>query len=135
MTDLFMIEDNPMDIELMTMALRESGLEFTLHIADNGERGGELLEKAGRGLPVPDLVLIDLNIPRVSGLELLAIARANPALQEIPIVIFSGSLNPRDVDAATKGGATAFFPKPLDVDGFFAAGQKLIEMLRPNRHS
>ncbi|MBA3684227.1 MAG: response regulator [Planctomycetes bacterium] len=134
MTDIFMIEDNPMDIELMTMALQESGLVFTLHVAGDGERGVELLENAGRELPVPGLILLDLNIPRISGLEVLAIARSNSALREMPIIIFSGSLNPRDVEAAIKGGATAFFPKPLNVDGFFATAQKLVGMLRPAGH-
>ncbi len=124
-----MIEDNAMDIELMTMALQGCGLVFTLHMVEDGERGVELLEKAGRELPVPVLILLDLNIPRISGLEVLAMARANPALQEMPIVIFSGSLNPRDADAAIKSGATAFFPKPLDVAGFYAAAQKLVGML------
>ncbi len=129
-----MIEDNAMDIELMTMALQGCGLVFTLHMVEDGERGVELLEKAGRELPVPVLILLDLNIPRISGLEVLAIARANPALQESRIILFSGSLNPRDAAAAMKGGATAFMPKPLNVDGFFAAARKLLGML-PASHS
>ena len=100
MTTIFMIEDNPLDVELMTMSLTESGLACTVQVADDGERGVQLLEQAGVTVPLPALILLDLNIPRISGLEVLAVGRANPALRDLPIVVLSGSLNPRDAEAA-----------------------------------
>ncbi len=118
-----------MDVELMTMALEETGMVFTLHGATDGELGLDLLKKAGQELPMPALVILDLNIPRISGLELLVHARAIPALAMIPIVIFSGSLNPRDPKDALKGGANAFLSKPTNIDGFLAVGKKLADMI------
>ena len=129
MIHVFMIEDNVLDVELMTMALEETGIDFTLHGANNGERGLDLLQRAGQDLPLPELIIIDLNLPRISGLELLAHARALPGLVKTPIVIFSGSLNPRDSEDALKGGANAFLAKPISVDGFLAIGKQLANMV------
>ena len=129
MIHVFMIEDNALDVELMTMALEETGMVFTLHSAINGERGLELLQSAGQDLPLPALIIIDLNLPRISGLELLAHARAVPALMKTPIIIFSGSLNPRDSEDALKSGANAFLLKPNSVDGFFVIGKQLVDMI------
>ena len=129
MIHVFMIEDNDLDVELMTMALEESGMVFTLHVATNGERGLELMKKAGQELPLPALIILDLNIPRISGLELLAHARVMPALERILIVIFSGSLNPRDPEDSLKGGANAFISKPVSIDGFLAVGKNLADMI------
>ena len=129
MIHVFMIEDNPLDFELMTMALEETGVVFTLHGATNGESGLELLQRAGHDLPVPALIILDLNLPRISGLELLAHARAMPVLMKTPIIIFSGSLNPRDSEDALKSGANAFLLKPNSVDGFFVIGKQLVDMI------
>jgi two-component system response regulator len=129
-TVIYMIEDNPLDVELMTMSLKESGLACTVQVADDGERGVQLLQQAGRTVPLPALILLDLNIPRISGLEVLAMGRANPALRDLPIVILSGSLNPRDAEAAMTGGASAFLLKPQSVDGYFAIAEKLLGLMR-----
>ena len=134
MIHVFMIEDNALDVELMSMALDESGLVFTLHSATNGERGLDLLQRAGHDLPVPALIIIDLNMPRISGLELLTHARAIPMLATTPIVIFSGSLNPRDPEDALKGGANAFFLKPISVDGFLAIGKQFVDLMDMTSH-
>lgn len=113
---ILLVEDDPGDALLVADALDSHGLaEGIFHVAD-GEQAIEFLRDGGG--PRPDLVLLDLNLPRVSGHEVLAFAKRDHRLATIPIVVFSTSSSPDDVQGSYGSHANAYVVKPQDADGY-----------------
>lgn len=123
-------EDNPADVYLIRQALQEHGIEYNLEIASHG---GEMLAALNcqREHP-PDLIILDLNLPRYDGLEVLKILRNNSSLQSIPVVILTSSDSPRDRVAASQFGADCYIRKPSKLDEFMAIGKTLQSLLNGN---
>ena len=113
-TRVFFAEDNPDHAYLIRRCLEPLGLD--LHHASDGETDLELL-RHWRGSK-PDFVLLDLNLPRMSGLEVLSAIRANPQLRSIPVVVFSTSRLDSDVARAYECGANSFVVKPAKFGDF-----------------
>jgi two-component system, chemotaxis family, response regulator Rcp1 len=125
MRSVLLVEDNPLDVRLTLDSLQEAGLECAPTVVGDGERALCLLQGIGGEQPAFDLVVLDLNLPKRSGFEVLAYLRHTPNLAAIPVVVFSGSLNPKDREAALSGGAAAFISKPRDLVDFTAVGRRL----------
>ena len=117
---ILLVEDNAGDVRLTREALREAGEEVRLSSVGDGEQALTYLrrQEGFREAPRPDLVLLDLNLPRKNGLEVLDEMRADEALACIPVIVLTSSAARQDVEAAYSRGANAFVVKPQDLDAF-----------------
>ena len=120
---ILLVEDSPTDIELTTEALAEGRVANQLHIVRNGEDALRFLrhEDEFDGTPTPDIVLLDWNLPRMDGGEVLSAIRADPALTHIPVVVLTTSSSDEDVLRSYRLHANSYVRKPLDLDQFIAA--------------
>lgn len=131
-TLILLAEDNPGDGHLVMYALTEAGLiPETVHWARDGEAAVQFLfgegPHAGRDTTQqPKLAILDLQMPKLSGLEVLERMKADPRTREIPAVIFTSSLAPEDRARAQVLGADGFVSKPMDLDKFSAEIQTLV---------
>ena len=121
--EILLVEDSPGDVQLTVEALRDARVHNTLHVVTDGEEALAFLRRQGpwAEAPRPDLVLLDLNLPRKSGREVLAEVKADPDLRRIPVVILSTSENPDDIRAAYDLAANCYVTKPQDLDEFIGA--------------
>ena len=127
--NVLLVEDNPGDVRLAQEALREAAFEGDLHIARDGVEAMEFLTREGKFVdaPRPDLVLLDLNLPRMTGREVLENIKAQKALQTIPVVILTTSEAEHDISSAYELHANCFVTKPVDLDQFLDVLQSLID--------
>src|SRR5260370_29524295 len=133
---ILIVEDNRGDVLLVREALKESNLKFELtHIAD-GEQAFDYLQRRGvhRNADLPNLVLLDLNLPRRDGWEVLDEIRTMPDLRSTPVVILSSSGNPEDRERAARTPNSLHIRKPSTLDEFLAVG-KQIEYFSSNAHN
>lgn len=116
------MEDNPADIRLTQEVFEEIGMPHRVHIARDGEEALAMLRRQGphAHLREPDLVLLDLNLPRKDGREVLAEVKSDPALNHIPVVVLSTSRAERDVLACYHLHANCYLQKPVDFEAFAA---------------
>lgn len=121
--ELLVVDDNAGDVRLTCVAVERSGLRSHVTIARDGEEAMAFLRRSGKFATVsrPHLVLLDINMPRLTGLEVLEQARQDAALAGLPIIMLTGSDSERDMDKATSLGASAYLLKPLCVDDLLNA--------------
>jgi chemotaxis family two-component system response regulator Rcp1 len=117
---VLMIEDNPTDVLIAKEGLFSANMLNTLHVADDGIEAMEFLRQRGKyaDAPRPDLILLDLNMPRMNGQEVLAVIKADDDLKKIPVVILTTSRSEEDVSKAYGLHANCFISKPVDFDEF-----------------
>ena len=117
---VLLVEDNEADVRLTREALREAGENVRLSAVGDGEQALLYLrrQEGYANVPRPDLVLLDLNLPRKNGLEVLDEMRADEELAVIPVIMLTSSAARQDVEAAYAHGANAFVVKPQDLDSF-----------------
>ena len=122
---ILLAEDNPADAEMAIDALREANLANPIiHVEDGVEVLDFLLRRgawAGRKEEDPSVLLLDIKMPRMDGLEVLQHMRDNEALRTIPVVILSSSREESDLARSWDLGVNAYVVKPVDIDQFFAA--------------
>lgn len=125
--DILLVEDEPADANLVRAALRENKVHCNLHhVLDGVEALAFLRREDGFGdAPQPDMILLDLNMPRMNGREFLAAIKADAALQAIPVVVLTTSDVERDVVASYKLGAAGYITKPVDMEQFIDAIRQL----------
>jgi CheY-like chemotaxis protein len=117
--DILLVEDNAGDVRLTQEVFKEGKVPSRLHIARDGVEALEILrEENGHELPRPDIVLLDLNLPRKDGRDVLAEMKEDEVLRTIPVVVLSTSNDPQDVAFAYGHGASCFVTKPVDLDHF-----------------
>jgi CheY-like chemotaxis protein len=115
---ILLIEDDPGDALITTEALRQSKLLNDLQIIDDGEAALAYLRATAETPERPHLVLLDLNLPKVSGLEILAAVKTDPLLLRIPIVVLTTSAADEDILRSYDHHANAYVTKPVDFDRF-----------------
>jgi len=120
--NILLVEDNPGDVELILEALEEHEKEGRIHVVEDGEDALAFLYKKDnyKDAPTPDLVLLDLNLPKKSGQEVLADIKGNPELRNIPVVIFTSSEADRDMTKSYGLHANAYIVKPVELEGFLS---------------
>jgi two-component system response regulator len=118
--EILLVEDNPGDIQLTRIALEDNKMSVNLSVVEDGVEALEFLRKKGKyaDAPHPDLVLLDLNLPRKDGREVLAEMKADPILRRIPVVILTTSQAEEDVLKAYNLCANCYITKPVDFDQF-----------------
>lgn len=118
--DVLLVEDNPGDVDLTREALEEANPRVRLAVARDGEEALAVLRREGAhaGVPRPDLILLDLNLPRLDGHGVLAAVKADPALRTIPVVVLTSSAAEQDVARAYGLSANCYVTKPLVLEQF-----------------
>lgn len=121
--DVLLVDDDPGDVLIIQEAFGEHGIRSVLHVVTDGEQALQFLRREGRfgGAPRPGLMLLDLNLPRRNGLEVLAEVRADAEIASIPIVILTTSGAPEDILRSYRLHASAYVTKPAGYDEFIAA--------------
>ena len=119
--EILLVEDNPADVLLTEEAFEEARIANHLHVARDGVEALEFLrrEQGFTGAPTPDVILLDVNMPRMNGLELLAVLKADPALRRIPTIMLTTSRAEEDIWRSYDLHVNAYIPKPVSVGEFF----------------
>ncbi len=117
---ILLVEDNPGDVRLTKEALKEAKVRVHMMVAEDGEKGLAMLRRQGQYAesPRPDLVFLDLNLPRKDGRELLADIKEDPALRRIPVVVLTTSQAEQDIVRSYNLHANCYVTKPLDLEQF-----------------
>ncbi len=117
-SNVLLVEDNPGDIRLIEEALKEGKLPHSLHKVRDGAEAVEFLTRTGQysDAPRPDLIILDLNLPRKDGREVLAEVKLNPDLRLIPVVVLTTSQAQTDILRAYDLNANCYITKPVDLD-------------------
>jgi two-component system response regulator len=118
--EILLVEDNPSDVELVQEALAVWKSPTHLSTVDDGEKALDFLHRqaAYAGAPVPELILLDLNLPKKDGLEVLRVIKADNRLSMIPVVVLTTSDREHDVKKAYSMHANCYLTKPLEIDEF-----------------
>ncbi len=132
-----LVEDNPGDVFLIQEALRDKGVHFELrHFSDGEEAWVALAQSDKNANTVPDLILLDLNLPKTEGVSLLRQIREHPALADVPVAVLTSSQSPRDEREAAALGATRYIRKSALLDDFLSeVGGAVREMLEESAGS
>jgi CheY-like chemotaxis protein len=125
---ILLIEDNPTDVDLVRRALVSAQLACELTVAEDGAEALTLLQKWN--VAVPDLVVLDLNLPKHDGVEVLQALRATSSFADVPVAIFSSSASPRERARIEPYGISRYITKPPDLDQFLMIGFTLREILK-----
>ena len=127
---VLLVEDNPADVNLVEEALAEAHVECGLQVLGDGAKAMQFIARVEKeGAPCPDLVMLDLNLPRLSGEQVLKRLRNSAAFAKVKVLIITSSNAASDREHAMQLGATEFFRKPSNIDQFLALGPKVRDML------
>lgn len=121
--DILLVEDNPDDVELTRIAFAESGASYNLIVVCDGAEAVDYLLARGThadrdAKDLPALVLLDLNLPKLDGREVLHVIRNHAATKTLPVVVLTTSAEPYDVDRVYELGANSYIQKPVEFDRF-----------------
>jgi CheY-like chemotaxis protein len=130
---ILVIEDNPADIELLQLALDDARLQYVLIVIDDGAEALRFFRQEGKyaNSAVPDLAILDLNLPKHDGIEIMAAVRANSAFAELPVAVLSSSSSPRDRSKLLSFGRVRYFTKPTDLEQYGELAQTIRGLLDP----
>jgi two-component system, chemotaxis family, response regulator Rcp1 len=134
-TRIVVIEDNPADVELLRLALAEADFNCELNVIEDGAEALSFFreEALGSGAWRPDMVVLDLNLPKYDGLEILEAVRANGNFSDLPIAVLSSSSSPRERARLEAFGGVLHLAKPADLEKYLAIGPTLRDFYRAKR--
>ncbi|GAB3387558.1 response regulator [Lysobacter fragariae] len=121
--DILLVEDNPDDVELTRLAFAEAGVANRMEVVRDGAQALDYLFARGQyarrnAADLPAIVLLDLNLPKLDGREVLQAIRANPATRSLPVIVLTTSAEPFDVEASYALGVNSYIRKPVDFEQF-----------------
>jgi chemotaxis family two-component system response regulator Rcp1 len=118
--NVLLVEDSPGDVRLTREAFKDARVHINLHVASDGAEAMAFLQREGKfaNVPRPDLILLDLNLPKKDGREVLKEIKESEALMSIPVVILTTSASEGDVLRSYRLHANSYITKPVDLDGF-----------------
>lgn len=122
---ILIVEDNPMDLDLTLRAFATRKLTNRVEVARDGQEVLDLFAGWEAGEPTPVVILLDVHLPKIDGLEVLRQLRAHPAFGTIPVVMLTTSAEHGDIDTAYKLGANSYIVKPVDFDKFRAVAEQI----------
>jgi two-component system, chemotaxis family, response regulator Rcp1 len=125
--EILLVEDSPTDVLITREALEEARVLNIIHVVEDGVQALEFLHKQGQfaNAPRPDLILLDLNLPRMNGREVLAEIKAEPNFQAIPVVVLTTSNAEEDILKSYNLHANCYVIKPVEFDNFVRAVQSI----------
>lgn len=125
--EILLVEDNEGDVEMTQRALRDSAPACHLSVVNDGVEAMDLLHKRGpfTNAPTPQIILLDLNMPRMDGIRFLEQAKADAALKSIPVIVFTSSQSSRDIQECYERQASCYIVKPFDGEEFANAVQQV----------
>lgn len=128
---ILLVEDNPADVLLVEEAIATYKLPVELSVADDGEKAIAFIEEAeqDQAAPCPEMLLLDLNLPKCSGLEVLRRVRQSERCKHVPVLILTSSDSPRDRAETAQLGADRYFKKPANYDEFLRVGEAVGDLL------
>ncbi|HET8549203.1 MAG TPA: response regulator [Bryobacteraceae bacterium] len=129
---ILVAEDNPADVYLLREAMSQQRDPVELVVVSDGEEALEFIDRTARhaDAPIPDLFVLDLNLPKSDGSDILKRIREKPEYAGVPVVILTSSDSPRDRNVISNLGVESFLTKPSDLDEFLALGDKLLQFIR-----
>jgi two-component system response regulator len=118
--EILLVEDSPGDVRLTREAFKDAKVHITLHVAADGAEAMDFLNRKGDhpNAPRPDLILLDLNLPKKDGREVLEEIKQSPTLKSIPVVVLTTSASDADILRSYKLHANCYITKPVGLDGF-----------------
>jgi CheY-like chemotaxis protein len=127
---ILLVEDSPEDFETTERAFRRSGLKNPIYRCADGDEALDFLHRRGQysdpeKAPRPGVILLDLNLPGTDGREVLSEIKNDPGLKQIPVIVLTTSKDERDVEVCYRCGANSYIQKPVDLDGFMKAIERL----------
>lgn len=130
--EILLIEDNPTDAELILRILKKEGPDIRLEIINDGARVMQILSAMSASLsrknkPGPKVILLDLDMPKVDGLQILSNIKSDKFTKTIPVVILTSSSNDKDIKGCYKLGANSYVVKPLDYGDFSQAVSEIVQ--------
>jgi CheY-like chemotaxis protein len=130
---IFIAEDNPADVYLLRIAFQDADHgDVELIVANDGEEALDLVANKGQfcQAPKPDLIVLDLNLPRNDGADVLRFIRQYDQYDGVPVVVLTSSDSPRDRESVVKLGANCYLTKPSDLEAFMGLGKTLLSYAR-----
>ncbi len=127
---ILLVEDSPEDFEATLRAFQKSGLKNTVMRCEDGDEALDYLNRRGKYAdpersPRPGVILLDLNLPGTDGRQVLNEIKNSERLRDIPVVVLTTSADERDITACYRAGANSYIQKPVDIDGFMKAIERL----------
>ncbi len=122
---ILLVEDNPMDVDLTLRAFRRRRVTNPIHVARDGEEALGWLARWEAGEPWPAVILLDLKLPKVDGLEVLRQIKQHPTLRVIPVVVLTTSEESADVQTAYHLGVNSYIVKPVEFEKFMDVSEKI----------
>lgn len=122
---ILLVEDNPMDVDLTRRAFARRNIVNPLEVARDGEEALAWLARWEAGEPLPVVILLDLKLPRVPGLDVLRHLKAHPEYSRIPVVVLTTSREDADVDAAYALGVNSYIVKPVEFEKFIEVATQI----------
>lgn len=122
---ILLVEDNPMDVDLTVRAFRRRKLMSEIQVARDGEEALAYIERWDKGAQVPAVILLDVKLPRVDGLDVLRAIKAHSTYCTIPIVMLTSSAEDVDIQTAYQLGANSYIVKPVDFEKFMEVAQQI----------
>jgi len=122
---ILLVEDNPMDVDLTKRAFARRKLVNPIEVARDGEEALDYLSRWETGEPLPVVILLDLKLPKVGGLEVLRRLKAHPRFHSVPVVVLSSSDEDHDIQTAYELGVNSYIVKPVDFDKFVKVAKRI----------
>ena len=127
--EILLVEDNPVDVMITKNAFNAGRVCNNLHVVEDGEEAMDFLHKRGKysSAPTPEIILLDLNLPKKDGREILAEVKADPSLRRIPVIVLTTSEDKEDIWRSYDLQANCFITKPVDTEQFSKALERVGE--------
>ena len=122
---ILLVEDNPMDLDLTRRAFARRRLANPIEVARDGQEALDWIPRWEAGEPLPLVVLLDLKLPRVSGLEVLRQLREHPISRDLPVVVLTSSSEDRDIETAYRLHANSYIVKPVNFEKFMEVAAQI----------
>ena len=121
--EILLVEDNPVDVVITKEAFNAGRVRNNVHVAEDGEEAMDFLHKRGKysSAPTPEIILLDLNLPKKDGRDILAEVKADPSLRRIPVIVLTTSEDKEDIRRSYDLQANCFITKPADTEQFAKA--------------
>ena len=122
---ILLVEDNPVDVDLTLRAFKKRNLTNPIHVVRDGEEALNFIDKWDAGEQIPLVILLDLKLPKIDGLEVLETIKSHPKYNTIPVVVLTSSTDNKDIERAYKLGANSYIIKPVNFVKFVEVASQI----------